>query len=127
MVPFESGAGCVIIDTSSILFGLSNRKDVFQAIRYELPGARLLVSRGTIREIRHAKAAAARRSSSAALSLIRVHRVAIANDASHVDSWILHTAHKYGCAVCTNDTGLKAKLRKRGITVFSISRAGTLR
>ena len=39
----------VIVDTSSILFGFSNRRSVFEAVTAELDAA-CLVSKGIIRE-----------------------------------------------------------------------------
>ncbi len=120
---------CVIVDTSSILFALHNRKDVFSAIRYEMPRASLLVSRGVFSELMHLKKGhgSTGRNARIALSLLKSASVKITLDSSDVDSWIFREAVRRRCMVCTNDTALKARLRRRGIKTFRITKEGRLR
>ncbi len=118
----------MIVDTSSILFGLSNRKDVFGAVADD--AARLpLISEGVVRELRLIERRKGRNSgyAAAALSLIGAARVEIAKDSSPVDEWIESEARKRGCQVCTNDSALKRKLKRAGITAFRMTRSGSLR
>jgi rRNA-processing protein FCF1 len=117
----------IIVDTSSILFALSNKVDIFDAIGGQL---RLtpVISRGVVSELSRLSKTrkASGRHASVALELIGRHNVRIERDSGYVDSWILSAAHGFSC-VCTNDTRLREELRKAGIKVYVMSRSGELR
>ncbi len=118
----------MIIDTSSIIFGFSRGFNVFSVADESLPGYKIVVSRGVLRELegigrsgkKSAKYAIAGRSEAEK-------RCDVDKDNSEVDSWILSKALKAGCAVCTNDMELKRKLRGKGVWVVSMGVNGALR
>ena len=119
----------IIVDTSSIIFGLSNKKDVFEAVRNHQRAYSPIISEGIIRELklireRHEKYS---KFAGAALLLISMAHVEITKDSSSVDEWIKKEAVGKGYAVCTNDTALKRSLKTAKIRVFSMTRSGTLR
>jgi rRNA-processing protein FCF1 len=124
MTPIMNG---IIIDTSSILFALSNKVDIFKAVEEQSP-LEALVSEGVIKEL--AGIAGSSKSNSkyagVALELIKRYQIKIERNSNYVDKWILGAAKRY-MNVCTNDTRLKKALRVKGITVYSISRNGILR
>ncbi|MCL5262342.1 MAG: hypothetical protein M1390_00675 [Candidatus Marsarchaeota archaeon] len=120
----------VIVDTSSILFGLAHRKDVLGIAERSLPGFTPLISSGVIRELRHhslnkgAKGASAR----AALSILKLKKIRVDNTSGDVDSWILRKAvSEAGSLVVTNDTPLLRKLRLSGVRVMKLSKSGKLK
>jgi rRNA-processing protein FCF1 len=120
----------LIIDTSSIVFALSNNVDIFQMVKDELPGTTILISNGIVNEL---KGIAKKRGkngkyASVAISLLNSHNnIRIEQNKGYVDSWILMESRQLPCSVCTNDTKLKKALRQNKIKVYSISRNGTLR
>ncbi len=119
----------VIVDTSSILFGMAAKKDVFSiaAKRFHKP---VLISRGVLNELLGISKNKGRRGASAraALALIRVKNVKVHRDKGSVDSWIAGSAAKHNnTVVITNDTALFRKVRSVNRNVFKLSRSGTLR
>ena len=117
----------IIVDTSSILFALSNKVDVFEKISEQLQ-LKPMVSKGVVRELSAMSSAkaATRKYAKVAIGLIALHSVKIDPDNTYVDSWILRAAKSAG-AVCTNDTKLRGALRAKGINVYAISVSGQLR
>ncbi len=117
----------IIIDTSSILFGLSINFDAFKAAETRLC-LRPCVSKGVLREL--SGIARSRKSNrkyaSVAISLIKKYNVKVYPDAGHVDNWILKSAHDIK-NICTNDTRLRMKLRHAGIKPYTISMDGEFR
>ncbi len=124
------GLPYAIIDTSSILFGISIRKDIFESVRAKFPKSVPLVSRGVLRELGMiSKNKGARGASAgAALALVKAKRVKVEPNAAYVDSWISSAAARYiNSIVVTNDTALFRKLRGAGTNVFRLSKSGILR
>ncbi len=119
----------VIIDTSSILFGISMKKDVFQAAKNKFPGCTLTISKGILRELSGLSRSTGRRSASAktALALIRVKNVKVDNDNRGVDSWVYRTAKHNNFIVITNDTALFRKVKRINQKVFRLSKNGFLK
>ena len=120
----------VIIDTSSILFGMSNRKDVFDIARAHLPGYQMLISKGVIRELRGISQNMGRRGAGAkaALEAIKYKKVHVDNNTTDVDDWILSKAIGYpGSVVITNDTGLSKRLRSNSVEMRKLTKDGSLR
>ena len=122
--------GYAIVDTSSILFGLAHRKDVFEIVERSLPGYAPLISKGIMRELGHhslnkgTNGAAAR----AALSILKLKKIRVDNTSSNVDSWILRKAASVaGTLVVTNDTALLTKLRLVGVRTMKLSKSGKLK
>ncbi len=117
----------IVVDTSSILFALSNKVDIFGRIREEL-GMDPIISKGVVREL--TKISKGRKANGkyavVALKLIERHKVKTEPDSGYVDMWVLTAARKAGYA-CTNDTALRRKIRAEGIKAYSVSRNGGLR
>ncbi len=120
----------VIIDTSSILFGLSFNKDVFAIAARRFPGSKPMISRGIIGELRAISKNMGRKgaTAAAALSLIRVKNVKVDANSGNVDSWVYRTAARYNnFIVITNDTALFRRVRGANPNVFKLSKSGILK
>ena len=119
---------CIIIDTSSIIFGFSRGFDVFNAAEESLPGYTMVVSNGVLREL-DSIGRSKRKSAKYAIVGRREakKRCSVDEDNDEVDSWILFKAGKSGCTVCTNDMELKRKLKENGAQVVSMGANGELR
>lgn len=117
----------IIIDTSSILFGLSINVDVLKSAKTQL-SLEPCVSKGVLRELSSIANSrkANRKYASVATSLIKKYNIKICPDTEHVDRWILKSAHAVK-NVCTNDTILRKKLRQEGIIAYTISMDGEFR
>jgi rRNA-processing protein FCF1 len=117
----------IIVDTSSILFGLSKKIDVFESIEGQL-ALKPVISKGVLRELLSIsqKKGAYRKYAAAALALIEKRKPEIDGDTGYVDGWIASSARKYG-SVCTNDTKLKRILNAVGIKTYSIAIGGKLK
>lgn len=120
----------VIIDTSSMLFGLCYNRNVFETAREMFPGYGMLVSRGITGEL---AAMAADRSSKGlrarvALLELKAKKISVDNISINADKWILDTAAKNrDFIVITNDTALASKLIMLRVRVFKMSKSGVLK
>ena len=121
--------GCVIVDTSSILFGVSNNVDVFEKVSDAFPGSEIVISIGVLRELKGLSSGNGRNSRNAkvSLNLIAKKKLKVKRDNGIVDDWIRHESASGGCIVCTNDTKLRRALRQNGVNVLTLGRAGQLR
>ncbi len=123
------GVQRIILDTSSILFGFSNGRDVFEAAAARFPNTAQLISAGVILELkglgknRGKKGAAAR----FALLAIKVKKVKVDKIRGNVDRWILSRAASAGDIVITNDTKLWRALKAKGVRTLKMSEDGGLK
>jgi rRNA-processing protein FCF1 len=120
----------VIIDTSSILFGFSFNKNVFEAAARKFPGYRPIVSRGIIHELASFSAQKGKRGENARIALaeLKAKKIDVDNISKHADSWVLDFSLKErGSIVITNDTALARKLASEGIKVYKMSKSGMLK
>ncbi len=119
----------IIIDTSSILFALSNRKDLFAIVQESLPSYTIVISEGVLGELK--KLAKSKKGSAGgarlALSIIESLEIQVVKDSSYVDSWVVSEWEKRNCAVCTNDSELKKRLTGKGAMVVTVTKDGKLR
>ena len=120
----------LIIDTSSIVFGFSNRKDVFEIARIRFPGYGMLISAGVLNELsklagnRGQKGAGAK----TAIEALKYKKVDVDNNTGSVDSWIYAKSREYPhTVVITNDTELYKKLKSANINCLKLTKAGLLR
>ncbi len=120
----------LIIDTSSIIFGFSNKKDVFEIASRRFPGHGMLISAGILRELsklaanRGAKGAGAK----TALAALSYKKVNVDNTTRSVDSWVYAKSREYPhSVVVTNDTELYKKLKSANIKCLKLTKAGLLR
>lgn len=122
--------GYLIIDTSSILFGFSYNRNVFEAAMQRFPGSTLLVSRGIISELTRFSSQKGKKGLRARIALLelKAKKINVDNINANADSWILNTApKKKGSVVITNDTALAKRLSSKGVRVYKVSRSGLLR
>ncbi len=119
----------LLLDTSSMLFGIENKIDVFDALRYSFAEFRIEISTGIVQELKSMAGSRRKEKGSAAmaLALIKKHNINIYTDNGKVDSWILRRAVEVNALVCTNDIVLKRLLKKDGVRSVSISRDGKIR
>ncbi|MDE1761837.1 MAG: hypothetical protein KGH59_01400 [Candidatus Micrarchaeota archaeon] len=119
----------IILDTSSILFGLSNKTDAIQSVAENFPEYSVEVPSGVVRELTKISGGKKKESRQAkvALALIKSHGVKVVRSSGYVDSWILDNAAKSKAIVCTNDIGLKRELKARGIMSVSLAISGAVR
>jgi rRNA-processing protein FCF1 len=118
------------IDTSSILFGFSNKKDVFEIAARALPQYKQVISLGVLRELHGISLNKGRRGASAraALEAIKYKNVYVEDIDYSVDRWIfLKVRGTPGSVAVTNDTDLCKKLKSNGLRCFKLSRDGELR
>ncbi len=118
----------IILDTSSIVFAFSRKKDIF-ALAEEKLDSRPVVSRGIVAELlklglRKTKEGAAAR---LAVRVMERHHVEMLENSQKVDDFLLRAGREGLMAVCTNDTALKQRLKKLKIKAFSVSDSGVLR
>jgi rRNA-processing protein FCF1 len=118
----------LILDTSSILFAISRKVDVFSAAEEQLDAV-AIVSSGVLRELKGIASGRTKESSAAriALEMIGARRVEVVKDDGKVDLWVLRAGSAPGVYVCTNDIKLKRELRARGKRALSVSENGVLR
>ncbi len=118
------------MDTSSIVFGFSFKKDVFAIARESFPGSSTLISAGVIRELRRLSKNIGKKGACAKIGLLSAgsKNVKVDNANGSVDAWICKAAARYNNAVViTNDTELHRKLRLSGASVYKLSRSGILK
>ena len=119
-----------IIDTSSMLFGLSYKKSVFEAAIRHFPGYRMLVSRGIVRELARMSANRGARGARARVALLelKAKKIDVDNISTYPDKWILDTAlRNRNCIVVTNDSALAGKLALSKVRTYKMSKSGMLR
>ncbi len=119
----------LILDTSSMLFGFSNNRNVFDIAMSEFPGCRPLVSIGIIRELNGLSQNKGKKGACARMALVEIRAKKIEIDnINRADGWILEKARRNrGSVVVTNDTPLAKRLLRFGTAVLKISRSGMLR
>ena len=119
-----------IIDTSSMLFGFSYNRNVFETAKGQFPGYRMLVSKGIIRELTRLSNNKGSKGLRARIALLelKAKKIDVDNISIHADKWILDTAMRNkGSVVVTNDTALAAKLSRAKLKVYKVSKSGILR
>ena len=119
----------IIIDTSSIVFGISLKLDVFGIVAEALPDHEIAIASGTIRELERLKTSGKKNSKDAAASIFLIQSNHILQEKSegNVDDWIVRYAERTGAKVCTNDTELRKRLRSKGLVAVTLSQNRTLR
>ena len=87
----------IIVDTSSIRFGFSNKKDAFEIVKRYFPVKQLLVSKGVLRELAGISMNKGKRGASAkaALEAIRYKKIEVDSNNADVDSWVCNAARRY--------------------------------
>lgn len=119
----------VIIDTSSMLFGFSNGRSVFEAAKARFPTRKQLVSKGIINELNRLSINKGKKGACARLALldIRAKKVKVDHIAAYPDSWILAKARETGAVTITNDTILSKRLIALDLKALKMSRNGMLK
>jgi rRNA-processing protein FCF1 len=120
----------IILDTSAIIFGLSNGVDVFNALHDQMPERRIMISTGILKELNRISEGMGRFSKFAKVAINLLERypdIKVVKDGTYVDKWIAQTAAAPGYVVCSNDSKLKRELKTKGISVFSMTRSGIIR
>jgi rRNA-processing protein FCF1 len=120
----------VIIDTSSILFGFSYNRNVFETAIDKFPGYGMLISRGIVKELTRMSTNTGKKGLRARVALLelKAKKINVDNISIHPDKWILDTSLKNkGNIVITNDTALASKLHNSKVKVYKISKSGVLK
>ena len=119
----------IILDTSSIIFGLSNRIDTFQRLKESFPTYRITIPYGVVRELKRIANGKKKEKLQAriGLGLIKEHAISVVSGREYVDTWIIKHSGSSDTIICTNDVELKQKLKGMGSKTISISRSGMLR
>jgi rRNA-processing protein FCF1 len=120
----------VIIDTSSIVFGLSNRKDVFETASNTLPRTKPLISKGIINELTKISKNRGRKGASArvALQLIHSRGIRVERSEAGADIWILTFSKIHrDTVVITNDSTLARRLKSIGVQTLKVTKSGLLK
>jgi rRNA-processing protein FCF1 len=119
----------IIVDTSSILFGLSNKIDVFEKMDEKFHGYKIVLPSGVIDELEGIGRGMRKESVNAryALKMLKGKDVEIVQSGYEVDGWILKNAAAMGCEVCTNDADLRRRLKIAKVRAVSLGLGGSLR
>ena len=122
----------VILDTNFLMIPFQFKINIFGELDYliDIPHVYLITSR-TLNELRHIGKSIGKDGMAArlAIKMIEVNKAKIEiikNDAV-VDDWIVEYAQEHKAIVCTNDSGLRKRLRPlrvKVITLKSKSRLG---
>jgi rRNA-processing protein FCF1 len=110
----------VIFDTSGLLLFFEVSLDWEQEIARVLPGYLIVVPSKVIKELETLSThgnGETRRKAKASLQFVRRYEI-VATDALEADDAVLEAAKKTHGAVFTNDTKLRHRLRKEGISVL---------
>jgi Uncharacterized proteins of PilT N-term./Vapc superfamily len=119
----------LIIDTSSLVFGFANGKNIIEAALQRFPKMELLVSRSLIGELEGISTNKGKRGDAARLALlsIKAKKVKVDNKRGNVDDWVLETAaNNRGSIVVTNDTQLIRRLDGAGVRSYRARESGTI-
>ncbi len=117
----------VVVDTSSIIFGMQNRKNIFGILESELSGSRIYISKGVVKELKEISAEHTKRGRAAlaSLAVLREGRVGIKGDTKMPDEW-MHSLPVENITFVTNDTDLWRRLKRQGKRVLKLSISGKL-
>lgn len=120
----------VLIDTSSIVFGFSYNRNVFETAKREFSGYELTVSKGIIKELNRLSMNKGSKGLRARVALLelKAKKINVDNISVYADKWILDKALKNrNYIVITNDTILARKLSLSKVKVYKISKSGILK
>jgi len=113
----------IVLDTNFLLIPFQFKIDVFRQIEgiLEVPHE-IVVPSGVISELRklgkgHGKEGAAARF---ALKLVEASKVRKVRSTGNVDDWIVRYATKEEAIVCTNDVGLRHRLKNEGVKMIAL-------
>ncbi len=123
----------LIIDTSSILFGLKYNKNIFDVLleNDDYSHLKLLISKGVVRELKKFSNSSKKLKLQANIALNTIknknRNITVVDSNTYVDSWILSESSSGKYIICTNDIKLRKKLKSMGVAVISITNSGKLR
>lgn len=111
----------VALDTNMLLVPFQFGVDIFDEIRRLVPGAKIVVLKGTIRELNKIAEQGVKEKKYVLLAkrLLDMHRVEIVNRDGPVDSELLRLARE-GVIIATNDRELKRKVWDVGGRVIAL-------
>ncbi|HIP74259.1 MAG TPA: DNA-binding protein [Euryarchaeota archaeon] len=111
----------VAIDTNMLLVPFQFGVDIFEEIKRLVPGAKIVILRGTIRELDKIAGQGVKEKKYARLAkrLVEVHKVEIIDRDGPVDSELVRLAKK-GVIIATNDRELKRRVWEAGGKVISL-------
>lgn len=119
-----------IVDTSSIIFGFSYKKDVFNSLYERFPDYKPAVSNGVINELARFSLIKGKKGIAAKIGLLTLKskNVRVYKNNTSVDSWIIRQAGlDTASIVISNDTALNRILSKRHVPCFKMSKSGMLK
>ncbi len=119
----------ILLDTSSVLFGLRYRKSAVDAVISKF-GVKPTVSIGVLSELKGFSRGIGSKAPLARFALLelKAKKINVDNITTNPDKWMLDSAsRKRGRKMVTNDTALARKLRAKGAEVFKMSKSGILR
>jgi len=115
----------VIIDTNFLLVPFQFRIDLFSELEYLIEMSHsYVISSGSIAELKKIAEKNGKNAIAARLALKMVeansNRIEIVRSTKHVDDWIVEYAEKRGAIVCTNDKGLRKRLKNADIKIIAL-------
>jgi rRNA-processing protein FCF1 len=124
-----SGRVKVLIDTNAFTLPVQFGIDLFSELERLLGAIEPLVLDGSLRELERLGEGFGKNASAARVGRALAERCTVVSAPGipgTVDERIVRYAQKSGCAVVTNDIGLKRILREKGIRVIGMRRRRTL-
>ncbi|MEM3875812.1 MAG: hypothetical protein QXP35_01940, partial [Candidatus Micrarchaeaceae archaeon] len=113
----------IIIDTSSILFGLKYKKNVFEVIKTKyISNYKIFISKGIINELARLSKSKSKLAVIAKMALLLIYKIRqnerkvfiYKRSNINVDTWILNISNDLkNIDIITNDTNLAKKIHKK--------------
>ncbi len=121
---------CVLIDTSSIIFSVQNKNDIFESINLRFPLYVQMVSEAVVSELKKISSGNSSKSRAAkvGLRMIKIKKIKVDTKVGYADLWMLENAKKDDRNIfVTNDIALFRALKSLHKRSFKISKQGILR
>lgn len=115
----------VVLDTNFLMLPFQFKIDIFSELEYLIDVSHaFVVSSGSVGELRRLSRKKGKDGMPARLALKMLEankgRVAVVRSDRPVDDWIVEHAGKSGAIVCTNDSGLRQRLKAMRVKVVSL-------
>ncbi len=117
----------VLVDTSSIIFAMHNRKDIFSITKAVFPDRTVCVSEGVVSELKRISTIRSKKGREAAAGLRSVfhNNIPVEDDEQRPDDWMVEI-NSARCIFLTNDTKLWHRLKAAGKQAMKISVDGRI-
>lgn len=113
----------VVLDTNFLLIPFRFRINIIRELDYLIEAShRYVISSRTLDELEKLGRSVGKDGMAArlALKMVQASGITVVKDSAHVDDWIAAYARGNNAIVCTNDRGLRKRLREMDIKVVTL-------